>query len=162
MSISGIAVRLVSAAASKPLTTSTSDMSMENTHMISVSVSIDVPSLAEGVRFYSEAFGFSKIAEPVPGVVVVLRAGDSEICLLEKAPGSLPSPGSKETRRYERHWTPVHLDLHVDNLKTALAQALQAGAKQEQLFENPKHPSVAFCADPFGHGFCLIERRQKK
>ena len=42
--------------------------------MISVSVSIDVPSLADGIRFYSEAFGFSKKAEPVPGVVVVLSA----------------------------------------------------------------------------------------
>ncbi len=35
--------------------------------MVSVNISIDVPNLAEGVRFYSEAFGFSKLAEPVPG-----------------------------------------------------------------------------------------------
>ena len=46
--------------------------------MISVAVSIDVPNLADGVRFYSEAFGFSKTFEPVPGVAV-LRAGASEI-----------------------------------------------------------------------------------
>lgn len=129
--------------------------------MISVSVSVDVPNLADGVRFYSEAFGFSKTAEPVPGVAV-LRAGDSEICVLEKAAGSVPSPLTKETRHYERHWTPVHLDLHVDDLKPALERALKAGAKQEQLFENPEHGSVAFCSDPFGHGFCLIERRKKK
>jgi len=129
--------------------------------MISVSVSIDVPSLADGIRFYSEAFGFSKKAEPVPGVVVVLSAGDSEICLLEKPAGSLPSPDAKETRRYERHWTPVHIDLHVDDLKVALDSALKAGAKQEQLHEHPDHGSVAFCSDPFGHGFCLIERRKK-
>lgn len=128
--------------------------------MISVSVSVDVPNLADGVRFYSEAFGFSKTAEPIPGVAV-LRAEHSEICILEKAAGSVPSPLTKETRRYERHWTPVHLDLYVDNLKTALARALKAGAKQEQLFENPEHGSAAFCSDPFGHGFCLIERRKK-
>ncbi len=127
-------------------------------HKISVSISVDVPNLAAGVRFYSEAFGFSKTAEPVPGVAV-LRAGDSEICVLEKAAGSVPSPLTKETRHYERHWTPVHLDLHVDNLKTALKRAVKAGAKQEQLFENPEHGSAAFCSDPFGHGFCLIERR---
>jgi predicted enzyme related to lactoylglutathione lyase len=133
----------------------------EETHMISVSVSVDVPNLADGVRFYSEAFGFSKTAEPMPGVAV-LRAGDSEICILEKAAGSVASPLTKETRHYERHWTPVHLDLYVDNLKTALTRALEAGAKQEQLFENPEHGSAAFCSDPFGHGFCLIERRKKK
>lgn len=125
--------------------------------MISVSVSIDVPKLAEGLRFYSDAFGFSKLAEPVPGVAV-LRAGKSEICLLEKAAGSQPSVSTREKRHYERHWTPVHLDFHVDDVKAALAKALAAGAKQEQFFEHPEHGSVAMCSDPFGHGFCLIEK----
>ncbi len=128
--------------------------------MISVSVGVDVPNLADRVRFYTNAFGFSKVSEPIPGLAV-LRAGTSEICLLEKAPGSIPSNSTKETRHYERHWTPVHMDLHVDNLKSALARAIEAGAKREQLFENPEHGSVAFCSDPFGHGFCLIERRKK-
>jgi predicted enzyme related to lactoylglutathione lyase len=117
-----------------------------------------VPTLTEGVEFYGRAFGFSKTAEPVPGVAV-LRAGTAEICLLEKQAGSLPSRLTRETRHYERHWTPVHLDIHVDDLRSALARAIEAGATQEQLFENPKHGSVAFCSDPFGHGFCLIERK---
>jgi predicted enzyme related to lactoylglutathione lyase len=129
--------------------------------MISMSVSVDVPNLVEGIRFYADAFGFTKASEPIPGVVV-LRAGPAEICLLEKKPGSLPAPGAQEQRRYERHWTPVHMDFHVDDLKTALAKAVSAGAKQERLFENPEYPSVAFCSDPFGHGFCLIERGKKK
>ena len=127
--------------------------------MLSVSVSVDVPNLADGVRFYARAFGFEKISEPIHGVAV-LRAGDSELCLLEKAPGSIPSINTQDKRRYERHWTPVHMDFHVDDLKAALARALEAGARQEQLFENPKHGSVAFCSDPFGHGFCLIERKK--
>ena len=126
--------------------------------MTSVSVSIDVPNLAEGVRFYSSAFGFSKASEPVPGVVV-LRAGDSELCLLEKSAGSRASSFSEETRHYERHWTPVHLDIHVEDLEAALANALAAGARREQVIGNPEHGSVAFCSDPFGHGFCLIERK---
>lgn len=129
---------------------------------ISVSVSIDVPDLEEGVRFYSAAFGFDKVAEPFPGLAV-LKAGDSEICILEKAVGTAPAPGSDDKRRYQRHWTPVHMDLHVDDFKAALSKALAAGAKQEQLFDkDPKHPAVAFCSDPFGHGFCLIQRRRKK
>ena len=125
--------------------------------MISVSISIDVPNLTEGVRFYKAAFGFKKVAEPVPGVAV-LRSGDAEICLLEKAKGSRPAPGTRDKRRYKRHWTPIHIDFHVADLKRSLAKALKAGAKQEQLFENDEHGSVAFCSDPFGHGFCLIER----
>ena len=127
--------------------------------MASVSISIDVPNLADAVQFYVSAFGFSKVSEPVPGVVI-LHAGNSEICLLEKRAGSRPSSHTQETRRYERHWTPVHLDIHVDNLRTALAKALAAGAIQEQLFENAEHGSAAFCSDPYGHGFCLIERKR--
>jgi predicted enzyme related to lactoylglutathione lyase len=63
-------------------------------------------------------------------------------------------------RHYERHWTPVHLDIHVDNLATALERAIKAGAKKEQVFESPEHGSAAFCSDPFGHGFCLLEKRR--
>ena len=128
--------------------------------MLSISIGVDVPSLAEGVRFYGEAFGFTKVAEPFPGLAV-MRVGDMEICVLEKAAGTAPSPHTEDRRRYERHWTPVHMDLHVDALEPVLARALAAGAKLEQRFDNPKHPPVAFCSDPFGHGFCLIERRRK-
>jgi predicted enzyme related to lactoylglutathione lyase len=128
--------------------------------MHSLSVSVDVPDLAEGVRFYTSAFGFSKSAEPVPGVVV-LDAGDVQICLLEKREGSQPSSHTAEMRHYERHWTPVHLDIHVDDIGVTLAKALDAGATQEQFIENPEHGSVAFCSDPFGHGFCLIEMRRR-
>jgi catechol 2,3-dioxygenase-like lactoylglutathione lyase family enzyme len=121
--------------------------------MTTVSTSIDVPRLADGIRFYSEAFGFEKTAEPYPGVVV-LRLQDFELCLLEKPTGSSPCPNSEETRHYTRHWTPVHLDFHVDDLNRALETAISAGATQEQLYEG-----AAFCSDPFGHGFCLLARR---
>jgi predicted enzyme related to lactoylglutathione lyase len=129
--------------------------------MISVSLSIDVPSLEEGERFYASAFGFEKRAAPVPGVIV-MRAGDSEVCLLEKRAGTTPAPGSDDTRRYERHWTPVHIDIHVDDFAGTVAKAIAAGAKREQLFEDAKHGSVAFMSDPFGHGFCVIERKPRK
>ncbi len=126
--------------------------------MISVSVSIDVPNLEQGVRFYSEAFGFSKSGEPVPGVAV-LKLGTATLCLLEKSAGSKPSPKTQDLRRYERHWTPVHLDIHVEDLTKARQRVVRAGAMEEQVFVNPEHGSAAFCSDPFGHGFCLIERK---
>ena len=125
-----------------------------------IAISIDVPDLEQGVQFYTRAFGFSKKAVPVPGVAVV-HGFNVELCLLEKAPGSRPSPRTSDLRRYERHWTPVHMDIHVDDLQSALARAVEAGAVKEQVFENPEHGSAAFCSDPFGNGFCLIERRNK-
>jgi Glyoxalase-like domain len=45
----------------------------------------------------------------------------------------------QESRHYQRHWTPVHLDIQVDDLKGALAQALEAGALLERLFEGAGH-----------------------
>lgn len=125
--------------------------------MVSVSVSIDVPSLKEGLRFYSEAFGFEKVSEPFPGVAV-LRADSAQLLLLARGAGSSPCPAAGITRDYHRHWTPVHIDFHVDDFNVALHQVVKAGARQEQLHE---HPSVAFCSDPFGHGFCLIERKKR-
>jgi predicted enzyme related to lactoylglutathione lyase len=126
---------------------------------ISVSISIDVPNLADGIRFYTSAFGFTQSSAPVPGVVV-LRAGDTKLCLLEKRAGSRASTQTEETRHYERHWTPVHLDIDVDDLQAALKRVLDAGGKKEQVFEHPEHGSAAFCSDPFGHGFCLIESKR--
>jgi predicted enzyme related to lactoylglutathione lyase len=128
--------------------------------MVEIEICVDVPDLAQGERFYAEAFGFSKVAEPYPGVAF-LRAGAGKITLLAKREGTKPSPHTKDVRRYERHWTPVHLDFHVEDLRSALDRALNAGATQEQLFENPEHGSIAFCADPFGNGFCLLERKAK-
>lgn len=122
-----------------------------------ISVSIDVSDLARGVAFYEKAFGFTKLREPVPGVAV-LRAGESTLCLLAKPAGSKPSPDATDTRRYDRHWTPVHLDIHVDDLPAALARAVAAGAIVEQQFDHAGHGAAAFCSDPFGHGFCLLTR----
>lgn len=123
-----------------------------------VSVSVDVPSLAEGIAFYCGAFGFSEKARPVSGVAV-LGGLDVDLCLLEKPAGSKPSPATSDRRTYERHWTSVHLDFHVDDLDVALQRVEALGATREQVFENPEHGSAAFCSDPFGHGFCLIERK---
>jgi predicted enzyme related to lactoylglutathione lyase len=126
-----------------------------------VSISIDVPSLADGVAFYCDAFGFTKKSEPVPGVAV-LHGLNVELCILEKTAGSKPSPSTTDRRKFERHWTPVHLDLHVDDLRATLEHVEALGAKREQLFEHGGHGSAAFCSDPFGNGFCLLQRREPK
>lgn len=119
------------------------------------SVSIDVPALEQGVSFYREAFGFEEVSRPIEGYVV-LKNGESEIGLLEKAPGTSPAESTTDLRRYERHWTPVHIDFYVGDFDAVLSRAVDAGAKCERKFDGGPHPPVAFCSDPFGNGFCLI------
>jgi hypothetical protein len=80
-------------------------------------VSIDVPLLDEGLRFYRDALGLCEIARPV-AKYVILKCGDSQIGLAEKSTGSRPAKGTDEVRRYERHWTPVHIDFHAMILKS--------------------------------------------
>ena len=119
------------------------------------SVSIDVPLLDDGLRFYRDALGLSEIARPVP-TYVILRCGEAQIGLIEKSAGSKPNRQTDEVRRYDRHWTPVHIDFHVDDFEAFLAKAVNAGATCEQKFEGDGRPSMAFCSDPFGNGFCVM------
>ena len=120
-----------------------------------VTVSLDVPSIDEGLKFFGAAFGFVETSRPHPGYAVI-SAGDCTIGLLAKPAGSSPAPGSDDVRRYERHWTPVHIDFRVDDFEAVLELALSAGAKSEQVHRVEGFPPVAFCSDPFGHGFCII------
>jgi len=123
------------------------------------SVSIDVPKLEEGLRFYRDALGLTEIARPI-ATYVVLACGDAEIGIMEKPAGTKPAKGSDDVRRYERHWTPVHIDFHVDDFEAALARVLNADAKCEQKHEIPGRPPIAFCSDPFGNGFCMVGARR--
>lgn len=118
-------------------------------------VTIDIPEMAAGLKFYRDALGLAEVSRPFPAYVV-LQCGNAKIGLMEKPAGTSPAKGSGDVRRYERHWTPVHIDFHVEDFEAVLARALDAGALCEQRFEGGRHPPVAFCSDPFGNGFCII------
>lgn len=125
--------------------------------MSSILVNIDVPELAAGERFYTEAFGL------VPGRrlgadFLELLGWPAPVYLLVKPAGSAIGPTAPEVRRgYQRHWTPVHLDVVVDDLDAALARALAAGATAEAPICDAPYGRLALACDPFGHGICLIE-----
>ena len=119
------------------------------------SVTIDVPNLDEGLRFYRDALGLTEVARPIP-IYAILKCGDAQIGLMEKSAESKPAKGSNDTRRYERHWTPVHIDFHVDDFDAVLSRVIKAGAICEQKFDIPGRPPTAFCSDPFGNGFDII------
>ena len=75
--------------------------------------------------------------------------------LLQKAPGTLGA--GNDVRRYERHWTPVHFDVEVDDIDQSVSRAIKAGARVEREPQPTPYGRIAMLADPFGHGFCLIE-----
>jgi len=53
--------------------------------------------------------------------------------------------------------TPVHLDFVVPEIQSAVVQARNAGARLEGEVRTHNWGRIAVMADPFGHGFCLIE-----
>ena len=65
------------------------------------------------------------------------------------------APGAP--RSYRRHWTPVHLDFVVTDLDAAVERAVAAGAVLEAPTVGRTWGRIAMFADPFGHGFCLLE-----
>lgn len=124
--------------------------------MINILVNIDVEELSRGVKFYSEAFGLTPGRRLGPRVIELLGAR-APIFLLAKPTGSLPFPTATQGRDYRRHWTPLHLDFVVDDLDAALARAEAAGAVREGGIDEYDWGRIAFLADPFGNGLCLLQ-----
>jgi predicted enzyme related to lactoylglutathione lyase len=119
-----------------------------------VHVSIDVPDLDAGLAFYGAVFGFVEKARPFPAMAI-LDANNVTVCMHEKPAGTKSSPGGPE-RCYDRHWTPVHLDLHVPDFDAALDRVRAAGGTIESEYRDQGPMPAAFCSDPFGNGFCVI------
>ena len=117
-------------------------------------VNVDVDDLEKGTRFYCEALGL-RVGRRFEGWVELVGA-DAPIYLLPKAAGTEAFPGG-EKRSYARHWTPVHLDFIVTNIRAAIQRALDAGASQERDVTTHAYGKLALMADPFGNGFCLLE-----
>ncbi len=120
-------------------------------------VCIDVDDLDHALAFYTRALGLT----------AGRRSGDEwaelvgapcPIDLLAKPPGTVAAPtGTRALRAYDRHWTPIHLDVVVEDLDAAVRRAVGAGAKVERDAEVKPWGRIAILADPFGHGFCLLE-----
>ena len=122
---------------------------------MSLLVNIDVDDLARAERFYCDGLGL-KIGRRFDGWTELVGAG-APIYLLPKDAGTAVSPASGQKRDYGRHWTPVHLDFVVPDIRQAMARALAAGATLERDVTTHAYGLLALLADPFGNGFCFIE-----
>ena len=124
--------------------------------MAEIRICIDVPELDRAIAFYSEGLGLRPGRRNGALWAEMLGAG-CPVDLLPVEAGSVASPGGASVRDYARHWTPVHLDLAVSDLEAAVQRALAAGATLERPIVSRKWGRMANLADPFGHGFCLLQ-----
>lgn len=121
--------------------------------MVKISVSIDVSDLKKAETFYVEALGCSKVRDQ--GGMSIISAGNCDIYLQEKKEGSKPIKGSDVVRSYERHWSPIHLDFITSDIENVVKKVIELGGLKEG-DDSWDGGSIAYCVDPFGNGFCVI------
>jgi catechol 2,3-dioxygenase-like lactoylglutathione lyase family enzyme len=118
-------------------------------------VNIDVDDLEKATRFYCDGLGLT-VGRRFDGWTELIGAA-APIYLLPKAAGTPISPAAKDKRDYGRHWTPVHLDFVVRDIRAAVERALAAGATLEVNVKPHAYGELAMLADPWGNGFCLLQ-----
>lgn len=122
-----------------------------------IRVCIDVDDLERGIAFYVQGLGLRQGRRLGNDWVELLGAG-SAIDLLFNPAGTAPlGEGHPQRRSYTRHWTPVHLDFVVTGIDEAAEKLVALGAKLEQPILERRWGRMANMADPFGHGFDLLE-----
>jgi predicted enzyme related to lactoylglutathione lyase len=121
-------------------------------------LNIDVPDIEAAERFYTAAFGL-ETGRRFGRDFIELLGWPAPVYLLEKPAGS--PVADQDLRRYDRHWTPIHPDVLVEDLDAALERAAAAGALIEHPASDTPYGRIAMLADPFGHGFCLIEFNER-
>jgi predicted enzyme related to lactoylglutathione lyase len=125
--------------------------------VVRILLNIDVDDLEKAIEFYRTGLGLALKRRLFDGTVAEMAGATSAVYLLKKAPGSRASAEVSALRDYRRHWTPIHLDVAVDDLPAAVQRAQGAGAIAESEMQTYPWGRIAFMSDPFGHGFCLLE-----
>jgi predicted enzyme related to lactoylglutathione lyase len=121
-----------------------------------VLINVDVDDLEKATHFYKTAFGL-KVGRQFGVDGVEMLGSSAPIYLLVKAAGTAASGTTPQRRSYDRHWTPVHLDFVVQEIESAVRQAVDAGARLESAISTHNWGRLALMVDPFGHGFCFVQ-----
>ena len=84
-----------------------------------------------------------------------MLGAQAPIALLAPAAGG---PAAADARRDDiGHGTAVHLDVVGDHREPALDRGLQGGLVEETDSRDTDWGRIARLADPWGHGWCLLE-----
>jgi predicted enzyme related to lactoylglutathione lyase len=124
--------------------------------MIQLRVCIDVDDLERAVDFYQRALGLV-VGRRLEGAWAEMLGATSPIDLLMAPAGTRPTADPDSVRDYARHWTPIHIDVPVDDIEAAVTRACSAGAVLERAIQTRPWGRIAVLADPFGHGLCLLQ-----
>lgn len=124
--------------------------------MAALLINIDVPDMERGIAFYTTAFDL-RLTRRFGADFAELLGGEAPLYLLKTEPGSTPFRGAARGRDFGRHWTPIHLDIVVEDLDAALGRALAAGATQEAEPSEHAYGRLVQLSDPFGNGLCLLQ-----
>jgi catechol 2,3-dioxygenase-like lactoylglutathione lyase family enzyme len=120
-------------------------------------VCIDVDDLERAISFYTAGLGL-RLGRRLGSGWAELLGAPCPIDLLCEAAGTAPlGEGHAARRDYARHWTPLHLDFIVDDVEAASARLVAQGAKLERPIQQRKWGRMASMADPWGHGFDLLQ-----
>lgn len=124
-----------------------------------IRICIDVDDLERGIAFYTQGLGL-RAGRRLDDDWVELLGAASAIDLLAN-PGGTPAlgQGHPQRRSYARHWTPVHLDFAVDDIESSVRKLVALGATLERPILERRWGRMANMADPFGHGFDLLQFR---
>ncbi len=116
-------------------------------------ICIDVDDIDRAVAFYSRGLGLT-LVEHHPDWAQ-LGLGEQTFWIMKVPPGS----SGPIRREYVRHWTPVHLDFHVDDIDKAVELAVAAGGRLDrEIARDPKRGDLASLSDPAGNGVDLVQR----
>ncbi len=110
-----------------------------------IRICIDVDDLDRAIAFYTRGLQLTLGRRLGSDWAELLGAGSAIDLLVEKR------------RDFRRHWTPVHLDFVVADVDAAAARLVALGAALERPIQDRRWGRMANMADPWGHGFDLLE-----
>src|SRR4051794_20051808 len=99
--------------------------------MPEVHVYIEIDDLDGGVRFYVDGLGLRVLRRLTPRWVE-LAGAQMPIHLLARPEATFQTGEHVLAKDFARHWTPIHLDIVVDDLEASVDRAVHAGAVLER------------------------------
>jgi predicted enzyme related to lactoylglutathione lyase len=119
-------------------------------------ICIDVDDVDRAVEFYGRGIGLEIPKHEKEWAQAVL--GEQVFWIMKIAPG----PSGAISRDCQRHWTPIHLDFHVDDIDTVVERAIAAGGKLDrEIQRNTDGSAMANLADPSGNGIDVVQLVKK-
>jgi predicted enzyme related to lactoylglutathione lyase len=115
-------------------------------------ICIDVDDVDRAVEFYGRGLGLEIPQHEKEWAKAIL--GEQVFWIMKIDPG----PSGVISRDYQRHWTPIHLDFHVNDIDAAVKRALAAGGKLDrEIQRKPDGGAIANLSDPSGNGIDIVQ-----